>query len=353
MKTKILLIEDNQEMRENIAEILELSDYEVCTAANGKLGVETAHKENPDLIICDIMMPELDGYGVLHILNQNPDTASIPFIFLTAKADKSDFRKGMNLGADDYLTKPFENVDLLNAIEVRLKKSEFVKANFVSSKEGLTEFFQKVSSLKGFSQLANKKQNRVYKKKEYIFMEGDQPKDLYFINHGKVKTVRTNPDGKELITDIHIDGSFIGYVPLLENTVYQEAAVALEDSDVSVLPKLEFLKLIYTNREVAGKFIQILSNHIAEAENRLIEIAYKSVRQRVAASLLQLKNLYHKTAKDPNSFAIARKDLSSIVATATESLNRTLADFKEEGLIDMHHHSIYILQSTKLEKLAG
>src|SRR6185436_13315255 len=99
---KILLIEDNQDVRENTSEILQLANYIVFTAENGKVGVELAHQEKPDLIICDIMMPELDGYGVLHILNKTPDTATIPFIFLSAKSEKSDFRKGMNLGADDY-----------------------------------------------------------------------------------------------------------------------------------------------------------------------------------------------------------------------------------------------------------
>src|SRR6187200_2411089 len=120
---KILLIEDNLEVRENTEEILSLANYEVLTAPNGKVGVELAQKENPDLIICDIMMPELDGYGVLHILNKKAETAGIPFIFLTAKTEKTDIRKGMNLGADDYLTKPFDDTDLLNAIEARLHKS--------------------------------------------------------------------------------------------------------------------------------------------------------------------------------------------------------------------------------------
>src|SRR5579871_2286593 len=121
---KILLIEDNLEVRENTTEILELAGYDVKTAPNGKVGVELVQHEKPDLIICDIMMPDLDGYGVLHILSKKPDTASIPFIFLTAKTEKTDIRKGMNLGADDYLTKPFDDTDLLNAIEARLQKAK-------------------------------------------------------------------------------------------------------------------------------------------------------------------------------------------------------------------------------------
>ena len=121
MKT-ILLIEDNTDVLETTKEILELADYTVLTALEGKTGVELAKNEKPDLIICDIMMPELDGYGVLNILGKNPNTSSIPFIFLTAKTDKNDIRKGMNLGADDYITKPFEETELLDAVEMRLKR---------------------------------------------------------------------------------------------------------------------------------------------------------------------------------------------------------------------------------------
>jgi CheY-like chemotaxis protein len=119
---KILLIEDNDDIRENTAEILALAQYDVITAINGKECLELALKEKPDLIVCDIMMPILDGYGVLHLLSKNEETSSIPFIFLTAKADQIDFRKGMEMGVDDYVTKPFDDIQLLNAIEVRLKK---------------------------------------------------------------------------------------------------------------------------------------------------------------------------------------------------------------------------------------
>jgi len=123
---KILVIEDNPEVRENITEILELSNYEVVSAENGKKGVELALQQTLDLIVCDIMMPELDGYGVLHLLNKHVETYGIPFIFLTAKSEKSDWRRGMEMGADDYLTKPFDSIELLNAIETRLKKAESI-----------------------------------------------------------------------------------------------------------------------------------------------------------------------------------------------------------------------------------
>ncbi|HEX8608879.1 MAG TPA: response regulator, partial [Pedobacter sp.] len=121
-KIRVLIIEDNDDIRESTAEILELANYVVIQAVNGKEGVAMAVSDLPDLILCDIMMPEMDGYSVLHLLGKKPETAVIPFIFLTAKTDRQDMRKGMEMGADDYLTKPFDDVELFNAIEIRLKK---------------------------------------------------------------------------------------------------------------------------------------------------------------------------------------------------------------------------------------
>ncbi|MBW4573727.1 MAG: response regulator [Aphanothece sp. CMT-3BRIN-NPC111] len=123
---KILVIEDEQFIRDVILEILEAENFEAISAENGEIGVELAQEIIPDLIICDIMMPKLDGYGVLNELRQYPVTATIPFIFLTAKADKADWRQGMDLGADDYLTKPFSNEELLGAIASRLEKQEAI-----------------------------------------------------------------------------------------------------------------------------------------------------------------------------------------------------------------------------------
>ena len=121
---KILVIEDEPEMRRNITTLLRYHDYEPVAAANGREGLEAARREKPDVILCDVMMPELDGYGVLQELQANPSLARTPFIFLTAKGEKDDLRSGMNLGADDYLTKPVSNADLVKAIEARLRRSK-------------------------------------------------------------------------------------------------------------------------------------------------------------------------------------------------------------------------------------
>src|SRR6188474_2463150 len=171
MKKKILIIEDNVEVRENTSEILELAGYNVVTAPDGKVGVDLAQKEHPDLVICDIMMPELDGYGVLHILNKNAETAAIPFIFLTAKTEKTDIRKGMNLGADDYLTKPFDDTDLLNAIEARLRKAAMQKQLYESTPEGLDNFISDAKKVLDLKDLCKDKKIKNLKKKSELFSE--------------------------------------------------------------------------------------------------------------------------------------------------------------------------------------
>jgi len=141
---KVLVIEDEPEMRRNLLTILRLEKFQPLGAENGRVGVALALAEKPDLIVCDVMMPELDGHGVLAELRRNPDTAGIPFIFLTAKGEKPDIRAGMNLGADDYLTKPVAKAELLTAIHARLRRAgqtsqpEF-KPNFDSARPLETE----------------------------------------------------------------------------------------------------------------------------------------------------------------------------------------------------------------------
>jgi DNA-binding NarL/FixJ family response regulator len=136
---KILVIEDEAEMRRNVTTILRMEKFHPLVAENGRAGIDVAKKERPDLILCDVMMPELDGYAVLAALRSNPATVAVPFIFLTARGEKPDIRAGMNLGADDYLTKPVAKADLLAAIRSRLGRAsqqavaEF-RPNFESSK---------------------------------------------------------------------------------------------------------------------------------------------------------------------------------------------------------------------------
>ena len=181
-------------------------------------------------------------------------------------------------------------------------------------------------------------------------MEGQTPTDLYLIRKGEIKTYKVNYDGKELITGIHAAGDFLGYVALLEEHAYNENAEVLEDAEIMMIPRQEFLNVVYSSKDMARKFIRLISKHLLEAEDRLLNLAYQSVRQRVADALLKLNqqmSSIHKSSVIP----ICRKDISNIVGTATESLNRTLADFKEEGLIEITEDGIRILNQPKLERL--
>ncbi|HMG07526.1 MAG TPA: response regulator, partial [Mucilaginibacter sp.] len=137
MNECILIIDDEDIIRGVAAKILKNAGYNIIQANNGKTGVNLASQMKPDLILCDIMMPELDGFDVLQLLSRSPETAIIPFVFLTAKTEQMDFRKGMEMGADDYIIKPFNQKELLNAIEGRLKKNEIRKVSFTKALKNL------------------------------------------------------------------------------------------------------------------------------------------------------------------------------------------------------------------------
>jgi CRP-like cAMP-binding protein/CheY-like chemotaxis protein len=345
---KIVLIEDNLEMRENTAEILELANYQVLTAANGKLGIELAEKELPDLIICDIMMPVLDGYGVLEKLSEQKQTSSIPFIFLTAKAERGDLRKGMEMGADDYLTKPFDEMELLNAVNSRLRKSEMLKKNFSRDLTGLNDFMDAVKGLDTLTKLSAERSLKAFKKKEVVYSEGSHPKGVFFVNSGTIKTSLTNDEGKELITGLYNAGDFFGYLALLEQTKYMDTAVAMEPAEICMIPREDFNSLVFNSPEVSKKFIKLLSNELASKEDQLLKLAYNSVRKRVAEALVALYDKYAAENETQFSMKISREDLSNLVGTSTETVIRTLSDFKEERLVDVKGGLITVLDRPRL-----
>jgi len=348
---KILLIEDNLDVRENTSEILKLAQYNVITAVNGKEGVELAQKEKPDLIICDIMMPVLDGHGALHLLSKNEETAGIPFIFLTAKAERSDFRNGMEMGAVDFVKKPIYVVELFNAIESRLRKNDILKKEFTKNLAGLNDFINEAKGIESLKKLSEERELRNYKKKEDVYKEGGYPKGIYFIAKGKVKTYQTNEFGKELITELHNEGDFFGYLSLLNDEKYTSSATALEDSEIYMIPKEDFFSLIYKNAEVSRKFIEMLSNDLRENEKQLVKLAYNSVRKRVAEALVKLSDKYKKDGEQKFSMNVSREDLANLVGTATETVIRTLSDFKEDKLVEVAGGTITILNYDKLSKM--
>ena len=350
---KILLIEDNYDIRHNTAEILELSNYKVLVAENGKIGVEMAMEYNPDLIICDIMMPVLDGYGVLHAVHKNESIKNTPFIFLTAKTERSDFRKGMELGADDFVTKPFSGTELLNAVDSRLNKIDQLKKELSNGSEAFQHLMTVSEDRNALQSLTDNRNINVYKKKQVVYTQGNHPNRLYYVIKGKVKTFKRNEDGKELVTELFSPGDYLGYIALMEDSIYKDTAEALEETELAIIPKEEFEELLNNNKEVSKKFISLLAKNISAKENQLLGLAYNSLRKKVAEALILLQKKYQQDIEDNFAIDISRESLATIAGTATESLIRTLSDFRNEKLIDIRDGSIIIINQKKLKLLVN
>lgn len=346
----ILLIEDNNDIRENLSEILELSNYKVLAAPDGKQGVELAIEHHPDIIVCDIMMPVLDGYGVIHMLQKNESTRNIPFIFLSAKAERTEIRKGMELGADDYITKPFTGTEVLSAIESRLRRADLIKEELSPDIQGLNQLITVAGGKDMLQQLAKDRSTSRYKKKQLIYTEGNHALRLFYIEKGKVKTFKTNDDGKELVVGLYNEGDFFGYLALLEGTSYKESAEAIEECEIATIPKEEFEQLVGSNRDVMQKFIKLLAKNVSDREQQLLGIAYNSLRKKVADALVTLHSKYKGDNKE-YLIDMSRENLANIAGTAKESLIRTLSDFKDEKLIDIRGGDIVILDEKKLRNL--
>lgn len=347
MKT-ILIIEDNSDIREGTAEILELSGFKVLKAENGKIGVDIALSQRPNLILCDIMMPELDGYGVLYLLGKNPETAAIPFIFLTAKAERLDLRKAMEMGADDYLTKPFDDLELLHAIECRLQKHEKLESYYSRSLFSLERLAS--GELRGSAELRQMiaaRRVRQVKKKQILYYEGDEPQGIYLVLEGVVKTVKLAEDGRELMTGLYKAEDYVGVNGLLAGETHAETAEALEDAAVCLLPKDIILNLLTRYPDISQQFLKILSNDIREKEEQLLQFAYHSVRKRMSQVLLRLCQQF----TGAEEFKISRDELAAMAGMATETVSRTLSDFREEGLIERTGSQVRILDIPRLEKM--
>ena len=343
---KILIIEDNAEVRENLEEILELYGYAVETAEDGTVGVRLALQNPPDLILCDVMMPQLDGFGVLNILSKKPATADVPFIFLTAKSEQADFRRGMNLGADDYLTKPFFKDDLLSVIEKRLKKSERLQQKFENNSAGWSAFINEAKGLESLNKLSDDHPAKSFKNKHLLFEEGDLPRYLYLVQSGQVKLYKTTDYGKELIIRIAKAGDFIGYTSLIKGETFQFAASVMNGAEINLIPKEDFQQLLYSDKDVAARFIKMLADNVIDKEEQLLHLAYDSVRKRVAEAILTLNQ------KDAEPIAILRDDLARIVGTAKESVIRMLSEFKNDGYIDVvDGGKILILEEERLREI--
>lgn len=336
---KVLLIEDDDIVRENTAEILELANYQVETAKNGRIGIEKAKIFLPDVILCDIMMPEIDGYGVLQIHSREPLISKIPFIFITAKTEHSEVRKGMNLGADDYILKPFKESELFSAIESRLKRREAFENN---SNLNINEH-----TLKSIDDLLTPENLEIFQKENTIYSEGNSSKYLYFIKKGEVKTFKITSDGKELITGMFKEGDYFGHSSFFIKSPHSENAVGISNCTIYKILKEDIIDLIENNHLFAFEFIERLSENVKEVKEQLLQMAYGSVRKKTAATLLNLA----KKSSSENEIKISRSDLASLTGIAKETLIRTLTDFKDEELISTSRNIVKIICLNKLKKI--
>lgn len=345
---KVLLIEDDLSLRENTAEILELSGYEVMMAANGKIGAGYAKTHIPDIIVCDIMMPEMDGYGVLQELSADDTTKHIPFIFLSAKTERSEIRRGMDLGADDYLTKPFEEEELLSALESRLAKAELLSRMITGPKmssEPSGEQMRTLHELKNFFDDNGTLES--FEKGEEIFREGVRSSTIYLLLKGVVKCYKMDEDGKELITALYRADDFLGFTSFVDNIPYQETASTVEDTEVAGISKSALKDILQKNQNISLELMELLSENITDIKEQLLQMAYSSVRKKTAQTLLQFSEVLNKKPDEP--IRISRSDLASVAGIATESLIRTLSGFKKEGLIEIEGRNIRILKLDDLQ----
>lgn len=351
MKKKILIIEDNEDIRDSSVEILQLAGYEVLEAENGKIGVELAQQHLPDMILCDIMMPELDGYGVLYLLSKNRETSNIPFIFLTAKAERADMRKGMDMGADDYLTKPFDDMELLNTIESRFQKKEKIEAFYSKSFESLKQLTNQNQGLDELKKIIADRKVKQVRKKQIIYYESDTITGIYLILSGRVKAVKLSEDGRELVTGMYGPEEYLGIQAMLSGDQYNETAEAVDDTTICLLPKDIVKQLLDTYTDIGQKFIKVLSSNLIEKEEQLLQLAYHSVRKRMAEILIRLAKQQSKAETSEAQIRISREDLASMAGMATETVSRTLSDFKDEGIIEKKGSVIDIIDFSKLHKM--
>jgi CRP-like cAMP-binding protein/AmiR/NasT family two-component response regulator len=349
-KTIIILIEDTKDLRVNLKEILELTGYNVILAAFGKEGLDAINKHKADLVLCDIGLPGLDGYGVLSAVKNMPHMIGVPFIFMTAKSEPMDLRKGMNLGADDYLIKPFTDEDLLEVVNTQLKKSRQIKEKFESENKKIAKLINKTNNYKEIFDSSPYKVSRKVKARQMIYIEGDAVNFIFCLAKGKVKTFKSNGDGKDIITGLHNGGDIFGHVSFLEKS-QKESCTAIEESELFFIPKEEFLQMIDSNINIALMLIKSLAGQFLETGDKMLKLAYDSSRKKIADALLFYDSKYKQLGQ--NSFPFDRRDIAAIAGVAKESVSRKLTDFHDEGLIkiDIKTGKIIIERPLKLENL--
>lgn len=336
----------------NVPEVLSIAGYEVYIAEDGKTGILLIMEKQPDLIISSIELPYLDGLSLLHVVRKHPQFVCTPVIFFTATQQLTDIRKVMTAGADDCITSPFSETELLYVVECRLQKSDMIRQHLVKNGNGSAEAH--VTEKELLEDFLHGRSHHQYGRHQPIYNEGQSPKFLYYIKQGKVRVFKSSSEGKDLVIDLCGEGDFIGHTALIQNSHYRESAASIDSTELVLVPRSEFLQLLKENVMLSNKFNLILASTLTHKNSHLVGIAYNSLRQKVAEALLLVKNKYAPAQPDNFSIQMNREVLANIAGTAKESLIRTLSDFKSERLIEVGGDGVIrIVNEKKLQVLAG
>lgn len=347
---KILLIGNDELLMENTSTLLRSAGYVISEAGDGETGLEKARAEHPDLIISDLTLPKIGGFDILHVLQKDPSFIDVPFIFLTREGSYTDFRRGMNIGADDFFAGPFNGAEILNSVENKLARIDRIKERLsrVSADETIQTYTEGEHTLQTFftHQVVNK-----YKRKQLIFQEGNYPHYLYYVQKGKVKGYKRNDEGKELTVVLYGEGDFIGFTALFESGTYHVTTEALENCEIVLIPKEDFFKRIKSHPGIAMEFIRMLAKNNNQKAEQMVQLAYNSLRKRTAGALLLLQEKFKPVSVEKFIIRITREELAHLSGTTTESLIRTLSDFKAEHLISITSGDITILDEDGLKNI--
>lgn len=347
---KILLIEDREGGENNLKELLGLSNYVVIGATDGGQGIRMAIAEKPDLIITDAVLPVLDGFGVIHVLQQYPGTRSIPAIILTSLAEKDEFRKAMAAGADDFLAKPFDDIELLRSVEACLERRRRRLGDHQETRPApLFRHDDAGADLQPWRPGA--RDIRTFKRKAILYAEGQRVSQVWYIVKGRVKTYLVHVDGKELITRIYGPGDCVGYIAPFRGGAYTDNAQVLEDAALIIISRPEFLDILTSDSALSRQLIKWLAHNVTEQEAGLLNFAYSSLRKKVANGILNLYDSFRTEQEGKTWVAVSRDNLAAIVGSAPESLTRTLSDFRKERLIKVADGRIYLLNEGKLRNM--
>lgn len=334
---KILVIEDNELVRENVVELLELDGFVCREAADGREGIRLALEETPDLILCDVMMPELDGYAVLKIIRRNEKLKFIPFLFLTAKVELADVRKGMGLGADDYILKPYDDADLLDAIHVRLER--FHAMHQLQIEEKQQQFVHREEAQKMIFDFFESAETRTYRPKDEVIARASYPRYVFFVKSGLLKSSNFNVHGKELIDHFYTPGSMFGYTDFMIRSKAMCSIMAVETTELAFQPVQDFQAFLYKNKDSLILFAERELLKKRKNTAKLIDLAYASLREKVAQAILSFTELYTPTI---DTIHISRSDLAAYSGLAKETVIRTLSEFKQDGILSVKNNSITV-----------